>query len=77
MININDIKNIQRYQYDRRHLVGWRIAVFQCLTFGLLNFKGLGFYRMALKGNFQRGVREAIGTLKRFIKARVGNGQFF
>lgn len=46
-LNEDNVRDMQRYQYERRHLVGWRIAVVQCLTGGILDFHGLGFYRTA------------------------------
>lgn len=67
-LNVNDVKDMQRYQYERRHMVGWRIAAVQIVTFGMLNYCGLGFYHTALKVNKKRGLREMIGTMKRFIK---------
>ena len=74
-LNVNEIQYMQRYQYDRRHLVGWRIAAVQCLTGGILDYRGLGFYRTALKGNKARGIKDALGTAKRFIKLRGNNGK--
>ena len=74
-LNANEIQYMQRYQYDRRHLVGWRIAAVQCLTGGILDYHGLGFYRTALKGNMARGIKDAIGTAKRLIKLRKDNGK--
>lgn len=74
-LNLNDVKDMQRYQYVRRHQVGWRIAAVQCLTGGVLNYHGLGFYRTALQGNIAKGIKEALGTAKRFIKLRKENGK--
>ena len=74
-LNINEIQHMQRYQYDRRHLVGWRIATVQCLTGGILNYNGLGFYRTALRGNMVRGIKDALGTAKRLIQSRKDNGK--
>ena len=73
-LNEDNVRDMQRYQYERRHLVGWRIAVVQCLTGGILDFHGLGFYRTALNGNIVRGIKDAFGTAKRFIKLRKKNG---
>ena len=73
-LEIDTIQNMQRYQYDRRHMVGWRIAVVQMMTLGLLRFKGLGFYRTALHANKLKGLKEIWGTGKRFVKARKLNG---
>lgn len=65
-IKIGSIKNIHKYQYTRRILAGWRIIAIQILTLGLLNFKGLGITHLVLKVNPLKGVRELIGTIKRF-----------
>lgn len=62
------VRDMQRYQYVRRHLVGWRIAAVQCLTGGMLDFRGLGFYRTALEGNWAKGLKDALGTARRFMK---------
>lgn len=67
-LDMNEIKNMQQYQYDRRHYVGWRIAAVQLLTGGILNFKGLGFYRTALHANFIRAFKDMLGTIIRFKK---------
>lgn len=69
-LQIEDIQNIQRYQYNRRHMVGWRIAAVQCLTGGILKFSGLGSYHTALRSNIFKGLKEAVGTAKRLIKIR-------
>lgn len=69
-INVNDVNDMQRYQYDRRHMVGWRITAVQIMTYGLLNFKGLGYVRTAFKANYKKGIRDFIGTIKRLIKVR-------
>lgn len=69
-LNVFDVKNMQKYQYDRRHMVGWRIAAVQIITLGLLNFKGLGYFHTALHANFKNGIIDMIGTIKRLIKVR-------
>lgn len=69
-LNVFDVKNMQKYQYDRRHMVGWRIAAVQIITLGLLNFKGLGYFHTALQANFKNGIMDMIGTMKRLIKVR-------
>lgn len=65
---------MQKYQYTRRHYVGWRIAIVQLLSGGILSFQNLGYGKMALKANIKRGVKEALGTVKRFYKVRRKNG---
>lgn len=69
-LNVSDVKNMQRYQYDRRHMVGWRIAAVQMMTFGLLNYKGLGYFHTALQANLKRGLKDMLGTMKRLNKVR-------
>lgn len=68
ILDLNKVKYIQPYQYNKRHYVGWRIVAVQLLTNGMLKFKGIGFYRAALKANYYRAFREMIGTFKRFRK---------
>lgn len=72
-LDVDDVKNMQRYQYERRHVVGWRIAAVQIMTFGLLNFKGLGYVNTALKAKYRQGVNDMIGTMKRLVKVRLNN----
>lgn len=70
-LNINDVKDMQRYQFDRRHMVGWRIAAVQLVTWGILHFKGLGYVSTALKANYKKGIRDFKGTIQRLKKVRV------
>lgn len=70
-LNIADVKDMQRYQYERRHMVGWRIAAVQLITMGLLDLKGLGFYHMALRANYRQGINEMKGTIRRLLKVRT------
>lgn len=70
-LDVSEVKNMQRYQYDRRHMVGWRIAAVQLMTLGLLNFKGLGYFHLALKANYKKGINDFVGTIKRLIKVRI------
>lgn len=70
-INTEAIKTQQRYQFFRRHLVGWRIAIVQILTFGMLRFKGLGIYRMAARTrSYKEAIIDAFGTATRLIKTK-------
>lgn len=64
----NKIRNMQAYQYDRRHVVGWRILIADVLSSLLLHFHGLGLVSMTLKSNKVRGLREMVGTFKRFFR---------
>lgn len=67
-INIDDVKEKQLYQHERRHYVGWRILIVQLFTCGILSFHGLGLIHLSLKVLNKRAVREMIGTAKRFLK---------
>lgn len=68
--NVTVVKYQQRYQYDRRHYVGWRILVVQLLTGGLLHYRGMKMYKIALKANWIKAIRDALGTAKRLLKVR-------
>ncbi|MCD8291592.1 MAG: Coenzyme F420 hydrogenase/dehydrogenase, beta subunit C-terminal domain [Prevotella sp.] len=74
ILDIDKIKDIQRYQYNRRHLIGWRVLVVQLLSGFILEFKGFGFIKTSLKTNFFVAVRDALGTAKRFYKLKKQNG---
>lgn len=76
MLNVADVNDMQRYQYERRHIVGWRIAAVQIVTLGFLHYKGLGFYHTALCANYKKGIIEMKGTIRRLLKARsFSNGK--
>lgn len=74
-VNVDDIKDMQWYQYDRRHYVGWRIAAVQLITHGLLHFIGLGYIQTAMKANKIGALRDMRGTLKRLCNVRKINEQ--
>lgn len=63
---MSSLQNMHRYQYSRRLFAAWRISALQILTFGLLKFQGLGLYRLFLKVNLLKGIREFLGTIKRY-----------
>lgn len=65
-LEISLIKNLHRYQYTRRIMAAWRIMAIQIVTLGLLNFKGLGITELFLKPNVLKGLKEFLGTIKRF-----------
>ena len=69
-LDVSDVQYMQRYQYDRRHYVGWRIAAVQIVTLGLLNFHGLGYICTAFNANYIRAFRDMAGTFKRILKVR-------
>lgn len=68
--NVEGLKEIQPGQYSRRKNVGWRILPVQLLTFGMLNFKGLGIYRQISLSDIRSGVNNMKGTLKRYLKLK-------
>lgn len=69
-LDIDKIRYMQNYQYTRRHYVGWRILIVQLLTGNLLSFRNLGYNKLILNSNFIKGVKEALGTIKRLHKVR-------
>lgn len=69
-LDIKKVKEMQAYQYNRRHIVGWRIMAANVASAGLLDFKGLGLIKLALKTNIKQGLKESLGTFKRVIKSK-------
>ena len=67
-LDVNLVKDMQTYQFDRRHHVGWRIIATQLISCNLLKFKGLGMIKLAYKIPLSEGLIEFKGTLKRCIK---------
>lgn len=70
-MDIQIIKEQQAYQYNRRKIEGWRITPVQIITGGILNFKGLGIYRMAVRASIGYGVRNMVGTFKRLLEIQL------
>lgn len=66
------LEKMQPGQFIRRKYVGWRVFSVQVMTLGILNYKGLGIYRQALKSNFKTGIKNMTGTINRFIKLNRG-----
>lgn len=69
---LDKIKEQQKYQYNRRKLIGWRLFPVQIVTLGLLKFKGLGITKLALTANLREGLRNSKGTFVRMIKNKNG-----
>lgn len=67
-LNVEDVKSMQAYQYNRRHFVGWRILTTQLATKSILHFENLGYYRNALHSNIIKGIKQAVGTYRRLKK---------
>lgn len=66
--NIEELKSMQPGQYIRRKYAAWRILPVQVMTFGMLDFKGLGIYCQVSKSDIKMGIKNMKGTIKRFIK---------
>jgi len=62
------VSQLQPYQYKRRLLVGYRILPVQIFTGFLLRFNGLGLLRLMLKAKLSEGLRNMVGTARRFMK---------
>lgn len=67
-LNIDKIAEMQSYQYSRRKLEGWRLIPVQLFSGYMLNFKGLRIFRQAATANFFSGIKNMIGSAKRFIR---------
>ena len=67
-LDAEKVKYMQAYQYDRRHMVPWRVLAANVFSGFLLHFRGLGLLNLMLKSNKKRGMKELYGTVKRFIK---------
>lgn len=61
------ISKMQPYQYQRRLFVGYRIIIIQFLTGFMLNFKDTGYLKLMTRYPLHKGVKNSIGTLKRFM----------
>lgn len=75
-LNKKRISKMQPYQYQRRLFVGYRIIVVQTLTSFLLNFKGTKYLKLMVKYPIHKGVKNSIGTFRRFA-FKSGNNNFF
>lgn len=67
-IAIDQIKNMQPYQYLRRFIVGYRILAIKLCSPFALNFTGFQFYKMMMQYNPLKGIRISLGTAKRFLR---------
>lgn len=66
--NMDIIKDIHQYQYNRRIFAAWRILAIQIATNRLLKFEGLGLKQIMLKKNLLYGIKEFLGALARLKK---------
>jgi len=69
-LDINKIQEMQPYQYQRRKLVGWRILPVKLFSFGILDFKGLGYSKIMLTSNIKDGIKNMVGTISRLLKLK-------
>lgn len=67
-IDVKEIKNMQKYQYERRKLTGWRLIPVQIMTGFMLDFKGLGIVKQSLSADVKTGIHNMLGTFIRFRK---------
>lgn len=65
-LELDKIRYMQPYQYQKRKMIGWRILPIHLLSFGLLDFKGFGMYRRIAHTNVLKGIKVAKGTITRF-----------
>lgn len=65
-MDVDNIKNMHRYQYYRRILATWRIMAMQIMTGRLINYKGIGLSNIIYKINPLKGIKEFVGTLRRY-----------
>lgn len=70
VIDEEKIKAMQPFQYQRRLFVGYRIIVVQILTRSLLNFNNTGFLKLMKRYPLHKGIKNAYGTLKRFLPGK-------
>ena len=67
-LSVNRIQEMQKYQYERRKLSGWRILPVQLFSGFILNFKGLSIVKQALTAQMKVGIVNMVGTIRRIRK---------
>lgn len=67
-MNLNEIENMQAYQFQRRKMEGWRLLPIQLYTGFILKFKGLSILRLSLSANLFEGVKNMKGSFLRLLK---------
>lgn len=67
-LDIDKIAEMQRYQYNRRLNVGYRLIPVQLKTKFLIKFRGLGILKMMKQASFKNGIFNMYGTFKRILK---------
>lgn len=68
-LDVEKIKSMQFYQYERRRFVGWKLLPVLVATRGLISFTGLDIIRQARKVNMLRGISNMKGSFVRLLKA--------
>lgn len=67
-VPLNKIQFMQAYQYGRRKMIGWRLLPIYLLSGFMFSFKGLGIISLTIHSNFIKGIKNAIGSLKRYME---------
>jgi coenzyme F420 hydrogenase subunit beta len=60
------ISKMQPYQHERRLVVGYRILAVQFLTMFIFKLKSTGYLNLMTKYPMYNGLRNSLGTIKRF-----------
>lgn len=69
-LDIDCVKEMQAYQYERRKLSGWRILPIQLFYGFILDFRGLNIYQQARTASLKKGLSNFKGTIQRLIKLK-------
>ena len=69
-LEIEKIRYMQPYQYQKRKMLGWRILPIYFLSSGILDFKGFDMFRSIVHTNVLKGLKVSKGTIARFKRNR-------
>lgn len=64
-LDIEKIKEMQSYQYNRRKLIGWRLAPLKFLEWDLIDFRGLSIIKQARTASLRQGIQNMKGSFNR------------
>lgn len=67
-LEIDNIKYMQAYQYERRKYVGWRLLPIMMCSRWLIDFDGLGIFKQAKKANITKAIRNLKGSMSRMTR---------
>ena len=67
-LSVDRIQEMQKYQHERRKVVGWRLLPVWLFTKGLINFKGIGIIRQTIRADFSKGLSNMKGSFSRMLK---------